>query len=155
MHATGVPSALDSSLITTELKSGRRETALAEMVGRAAEAGAVRSPAALLDLLAVRGRLVGAALGHAAALIAARTLTVADPLLVIGRSRRGIGWDANDRLPVRLVAVLLSPGDRPLASHYAALARVAALLRQQRSRGRLLDAECADDLVAVMREALS
>jgi mannitol/fructose-specific phosphotransferase system IIA component (Ntr-type) len=155
MHATLVPTALDTSLIISELKNRRRETALAEMVSRAAEAGAVRSAGALLDLLATREKQVSAALGHGVALLAARSLAVPESRLILGRSRRGIDWTAPDAEPVRMIALLLSPADRTLASHLAAVVRMAALLRQQRSRNKLLEAVSAADLAAVMREALA
>ena len=155
MHATLVPSALDTSLLISDLKYRRRDTALAELVSRAAEAGAVRSPDALLDLLAARGKRVSESLGRAVALLAARSLAVPESRLVIGRSRRGIDWSSLDEEPVKLVALLLSPADRPLASHLAALLRIAALLRQQRSRTKLLEADSAGELAAVVREALT
>ena len=156
MQATLVPSTLDSSLCISDLKHRGRETALAEMVARAAEAGAVRSTDALLDLLAARAKQVSAALGHATALLAARSLAVPESRLVVGRSRRGIAWHAPDLDPVRLVALLLSPADRPLGeSRGRDDCAVAALLRQPRSRNRMLEAESPEEFAAVVREALS
>jgi len=155
MQATLVPSALDSSLFISELKHRRRDTALAELMSRAAEAGAVGFPGALLELLAARGKRVSESLGGAVALLAARSLAIPESRLVIGRSRRGIDWLAPDEEPVKLVALLLSPADRPLASHLAALVRIAALLRQSRSRNRLLEAESSEELAAMVREALA
>jgi PTS system nitrogen regulatory IIA component len=155
MPVASLPPALDTSLIITELTHRRRETALAELVERAAAAGAVRSPGALLDLLRAREPLVSAALGHGVALIAARSLAVRASHLVLARSRRGAEWDAPDLEPVHLVALLLSPADRLLGSHLAALTRIAALLRQRRSRSRLLEAGTAEALGVAAREALS
>ena len=155
MQATLVPSALDSSLFISELKHRRRDTALAELMSRAADAGAVGFPGALLELLAARGKRVSESLGGAVALLAARSLAIPESRLVIGRSRRGIDWLAPDEEPVKLVALLLSPADRPLASHLAALVRIAALLRQSRSRNRLLEAESSEELAAMVREALA
>ena len=155
MQATLVPSALDSSLFISDLKHRRRETALAELVSRAAEAGAVGFPDALLDLLASRGKCVSESLGSAVALLEARSLAVSESRLVLGRSRRGIDWLASDQGPVKLVAVLLSPADRPLASHLAALVRIAGLLRQPRSRNKLIEAQSTEEAAAVLREALA
>ena len=155
MHVASVPPALDSSLIITELTHRRRETALAELVERAAAAGAVRSPDALLELLKAREPLVSAGLGHGVVLIAARSLAIHGAHLVLARTPRGAAWDAPDLEPVRLVALLLSPADRPLGSHLAALTRIAALLRQRRSRSRLLEAGTAEALGMAAREALS
>lgn len=155
MHATLIPSALDSSLIILELRHRRRETALAEMVERAAEAAAIRSPGAVLDLLAAREAMVGAAFGREVALEAARSLAISEARVVLGRSRRGIAWDAPDLLPVRLIALLLSPAERPLAIHLAAFTRIAGVLKQPRSRSRLLEAESSEEFSSLVREALA
>jgi len=155
MPVMPVPSALDTSLVISDLKHRRRESALAEMVTRAAEAGAVRSPSAVLDLIAARETLVGSALGRSTALAAVRSLAVTEARLVVGRSRRGISWGAADEEPVRLVALLLSPADRALPHHLDSIVRIAALLRHARGRDRLLHAESPDDFAVRVREALS
>ena len=155
MQALRVPSALDSSLLICDLRRRRKDSALAELVTRAAEAGAVRWPDALTDLIAVREAAVTSALGRGAALVAARSLAVNHACLVLGRSPGGIGWGAPDGEPVRLVAVLLAPADRPLAAHLNAVTRVGGLLRHSRMRERLRKADSADELAARVREALS
>jgi mannitol/fructose-specific phosphotransferase system IIA component (Ntr-type) len=155
VQATLVPSALDSSLIIPDLRHRRRETALAEIVARAAEAGAVRSREAFLDLLAAREALVSEALGRSCALIGARSLAVPESRLVLARSRRGIAWDAPDLAPVHLVALLLSTAERSPSNHVTAMVRVATLLRQPRNRHRLLEADSAEALAAAVREVFS
>jgi len=154
MQALRVPSALDSSLLICDLKRRRKESALAELVARAAEAGAVRWPDALADLIAVREAVVSSALGHGVAVVAVRSLAVIGARLVLGRSPGGIRWGMSTE-PVRLVALVLSPADRPLASHLGVSSRIVGLLRHSRGRERLLRAISPEDFALRAREALS
>jgi mannitol/fructose-specific phosphotransferase system IIA component (Ntr-type) len=149
-----VPSALDPSLYIPELKSRRRDSVLAELVACAARAGVVRRVQALLDLLERRESLWPSAIGKSVALPAARSLSVAEPRLVIGRSRRGIEWNAPDRQPAHLVVLSLAPAECPMAVHLDTVARLAALFRLQRHRAQILEAGAFDEVVAVLRDVV-
>lgn len=149
-----VPSALDPSLYIPELKSRKRDSALAELVACAARAGAVRREKALLDLLERREKLLPSAAGKSIALPAARSLTVTESRCVIGRSRRGVEWNAPDGLPAHVVILSLAPAECPVAAHLEAIARLATLLRLQRHRMHILEAGSFDGVAAVLRDAV-
>ena len=154
MSGTLVPAALDPSLFIPELKSRRRDSALAELVECARRAGVVWHADLLLELLGYREALGSSAPGRAIAIPAVRSLAVREQRVVVGRSRRGIDWQASDGLPVRVVALLLSPADCTAALHVESVKRLAATLRLQRMRQRVIDAEGYDDVAATLREAL-
>ena len=154
MYGTLVPTALDSSLYISELKCRRRDSALAELVGCAERAGVVRHAEALLELLERREALGSTAPGKSVAIPAVRSLAVLEPRVVVGRSRRGIEWDAPDRQRVRLVALVLSPADCTAAAHVETVTRIAGAFRLQRHRQRVLDAESYEAVAEVLREAL-
>jgi mannitol/fructose-specific phosphotransferase system IIA component (Ntr-type) len=147
-----VPSVLDPSLFIPDLKPRRKEAALAEMVAVAHRAGAVREPAVLLDLLVLRERLGSTAIGKGVALPHARSLTIARPQLVIGRSSRGIEWDAPDDQLVTLLLLALSPSEWSEEAHHAFLARASAVARLQRNRQRLMEAPTFEAVATVLRE---
>lgn len=147
-----VPSVLDPSLYIPELKTRRKEAALTDLVCLAHQAGAVRGPELLVDLLVMRERLGSTAIGKGVALPHARSFTVSRPQLVVARSRRGVDWDAPDELPVTLVLLSLAPGEWSEEAHHAFLGRAAAVARLQRNRQRLLDAASFEDVASVLRE---
>jgi mannitol/fructose-specific phosphotransferase system IIA component (Ntr-type) len=155
MPIVSLPSVLDSSLYIPELRTRRRESVIAEMVGCALRAGAVRMPDALLDLLALRERVGSTAIGKGVAVPNARSLAVTRTCLVVGRSRRGIDWGAGDEVPVALVFLALSPGEVPESAHHHLLAGVTGVARYQRNRSRMLDAASFEVVSGVLREALS
>lgn len=152
MVLVAVPSVPDPSLYIPELKTRRKEAALTDLVSLAHQAGAVRGPELLLDLLLMRERLGSTAIGKGVALPHARSMTVGRPQLLVARSRRGIEWDAPDEQPVTLVLLTLTPGEWGEEAHHALLGRAAAVARLQRNRQRLLDAACYEDVATVLRE---
>ena len=154
MVGTLVPGALDPSLYIPELKCRRRDTALAELVACGERGGALRHPEALLELLARREALGCTAPGKSVAIPAARSLSILHPRILVGRSHRGIEWNAPDGLPVRLIALVLSPAECPAFTHLEIVLRVVVALRLQRNRQRILEAESFDAMSAALRETL-
>src|SRR5436190_17330891 len=108
------PSVLDNSLWITDLRPRKKESVLQELVARAHEAGAVREPVLVVDVLCLRERLGSTAIGKGVAVPNARSIAVFEPRILFGRSRRGIDWKADDELPVQLVFMVLTPGDHSL-----------------------------------------
>ncbi len=145
-------SILDSSLYIPDLKLKRKETALEEMVARAHALGVVRDGESLCETLALRERLGTTAIGKGVAVPYVRSLAVAEPRLVIARSKKGIAWDAVDDLPVQLVFLALSPAEYPEEAHYDMVARAVAVARLQRNRQKLIEAEDFQTVVSVLRE---
>jgi mannitol/fructose-specific phosphotransferase system IIA component (Ntr-type) len=143
---------LDPALFIPDLRPRTRQAVLEHLASLAHEAGAVGDPALLCDLLVLRERAGGTALGKGVALPHARSLTVRRPMLVVARSQRGIDWDAADQQRVTLVILALSPGEWGDEAHHAFLARAASLVRLQRHRQRLLEAESVEDVVGVLRD---
>jgi mannitol/fructose-specific phosphotransferase system IIA component (Ntr-type) len=154
MYGTLSPSALDSSLYIPEMRCRRKDSALAELVHCAERAGIVRRPDALRLILAHRESLGATSPGRGFAIPAARSLAISESRVVLGRSRRGIDWGAADGEEVHVVALLLSPAECPATAHAEAVLQLAAALRLQRHRQRVLDAASFDDIAAVLREAL-
>jgi PTS system fructose-specific IIC component len=145
-------SVLDPSLYISELKPRRREAALHELVARAHEAGVVDPPLLLRETLALREKLGSTALGKGVALPNARSVSIHQPRIVVGRSSRGIDWNAPDGQPVHLVLLALSPGEFTEEMHHDLIGRAAAAVRLQRNRQKLLEAPGFEAVAAVLRE---
>ncbi len=147
--------ALHPALYISELKTRKRDSALHEMARRAQAQGVACDPELLHALLALRERLGGTAMGHSIAVTDARSLTVIESRLLVGRSRRGVDWGAADGEPVRLVLLALSTAETPAASHLERVARAVAAVRPARARQRLLETESLEELGGLLREVLT
>ena len=135
------PSVLDPSLCISDLKTKRRASAIQELVARVHAAGGVRNGEALCDTLVLRERWFGTGVGKGVAVPHARSIAVIEPRLVVGRSRKGIDWEAPDGLPVQLVLLVLSPSETSEDAHIDRVARAMTLTRLTRNRARLMDAD--------------
>ena len=153
MTLAAAPPGNDLSLCIPDLKSKKKDAALAEMVAATVHAGLVRGDGLLLELLKLRERLGSTALGKGVALPHARSLTIPQPRILVARSARGIDWQAGDEAPVHLVLLTLAPGEWSDDAFHALLSRAAASARLQRTRQKLLAAPSLPDLVVAFREA--
>ncbi len=133
--------AMHPARLIPDLKSSSRDGVLGEMARQALGLGVAREPAALRALLLMRERLGATAVGHGIAVPNARSLLVTWPVLLMGRSRPGVDWGAEDGLPVRLVLLLLSPAQTGATFHVGALSRAVAAVRSARARQRLFESD--------------
>ena len=143
----------DTSLFLPDLKLKRKESVLHEMACVAQKAGAVRDAELLHETLLRRERWCPSAVGKGVAVPNARSLAVTEPRLVIARARRGLEWGASDRVAVQLVLLVLSTSEMSVDSHLERVMRAIAITRTQRNRVKLLEAEDARIVTALLREA--
>jgi nitrogen PTS system EIIA component len=136
--------------LITDLKTRTRESALGELARRAQGVGAVRGAEPLRATLLLRERLGSTALGRGVALPNARSLLVTRPVVLLGRSRRGVEWGARDGEPVHVVVLVLSPADATAPGHVAAVARIVSAVRPARARQRLLESEDAGEVAGLL-----
>jgi PTS system fructose-specific IIC component len=145
----------DLALCIPDLRSRKKESALAEMVTAARELGVVAHVELLLDLLRHRERLGNTGLGKGIAVPQARSSTVLIPRVIVARSTRGIQWGAADEAPVTLTMLVLAPAEWSDDAYFGLIARTAAATRLQRNRQKLMDARSLDAFGAAWREAAS
>jgi mannitol/fructose-specific phosphotransferase system IIA component (Ntr-type) len=154
MAGTIVPAVPPPALCIPDIGPRKKGSALLLMLGRAREAGALRQVESVHDALMLRERVASTAVGKGVAVPNARALAVLEPCWVLGRSERGIDWDAPDGLPAHLILLVLTPPDAAPGVHLDAVARAMSLTRLARGRARLLEARDADEMTAVLRAAL-
>ena len=142
----------DTSLNLLELRHRRRESALHQLVLSAFEHQAVRHPALLETLLTRRERLGSTALGHTHAVTGAWSWCVRAPLVVVGLSNKGLGWDDDAGNAIEIVALVLTPGEVSEELHYRRMEAVTGALRLQRHRQRLIDHRDRATLSLLLRE---
>lgn len=130
---------LEKQCIIPELQSTGKEAVLREL----AEAVHANHPGIDLDtmtrVLAEREQLGSTGVGKGIAIPHGKLPGLDKLLLCLGRSRRGISFDAKDNRPVHLFVMILAPID--MAEEYLqALGWVSRLLKDAATRNKLLHA---------------
>jgi PTS system nitrogen regulatory IIA component len=149
------PPGYDLSLCIHDLKSKKKDAALAEMASAAIVAGIASEGSLLLESLRMRERLGGTAIGKGVALPHARSVTVSQGRILVARAPRGIDWSAADQAPVQLVLMILAPAEWSDEAFHALMGRAGATARLQRTRQKLLAAPSVEGLASVWREAMA
>lgn len=146
------PGLVDERRIFPDLGGTTLEEALAEMAAGLARASVVADGADLARRLVERERMGSTGLGAGLAIPHCKLREIADVILAVGVSRRGIDFGAADGLPVRLLFLVLSPADAP-ALHLQALARISRVIRFPGVAERLSDASTAREIAAALKDA--
>ncbi len=92
------------------------------------------------------------AIGKGVAVPHARLATLTRPVVVIGRSNRPISFSTPDKVPVRLVFMILTPAAAPL-EQLRVLGRVATIANNDTTRRRLLRAKTPAIFLDYLRTA--
>jgi mannitol/fructose-specific phosphotransferase system IIA component (Ntr-type) len=145
---------LSPAAINLDLKSADRDSVLGELVSQIPQlAGQPEARQTLLRALYEREQLHSTGIGDGIALPHSRNALVGlvdQPILVLGRHKQGIPYDAIDSAPARLFFLLVAP---TVTQHLAILARLSRLLRDPKLRQGLLTADKPEKAIALIREA--
>ncbi len=106
-----------------------------------------------VEAVRAREEIVGTGTGHGVAVPHARIPGLTKPVLVFGRSRSGIDWDAPDGVPVQLVFLILTPKENT-GVQLQILAGLAGGLHPAPARERLITAETDREVWEALGEAL-
>jgi mannitol/fructose-specific phosphotransferase system IIA component (Ntr-type) len=145
---------LSPATINLDLKSTDRDSVLAELVNQIPQlAKQPGAPQTLLRALREREQLHSTGIGDGIALPHSRNALVGlvdQPIMVFGRHKEGIPYDAIDSVPARLFFLLVAP---TVTQHLAILARLGRLLRDPKLGQSLLAADKPEKVLALIREA--
>lgn len=155
MTLGSIAAVFDSSLFISEFRNRKKETVLGELVTLAHRRGVVSNAALLRDTLTLRERVGCTATGKCTAIPNARSIAVIEPRLIVGRSSRGIDWGAADGEPVHLVLLAVSPAEVSGESHLDLVTQAASIVRLQRHRQKLRDADSVDAITELIHELLA
>ena len=145
---------LSPATINLDLKSADRDSVLAELgnqIPQFAEQPQARQT--LLRALHEREQLHSTGIGDGIALPHSRNALVGlvdQPIMVFGRHKQGIPYDAIDSVPARVFFLLVAP---TVTQHLAILARLTRLLRDPKLRQGLLTADKPEKVIALIRAA--
>jgi mannitol/fructose-specific phosphotransferase system IIA component (Ntr-type) len=153
-HAVVLSELLSPATIALDLKSTDRDGVLSELVNQIPQlAKQPEARATLLRALHEREELHSTGIGDGIAIPHARNALVGlvdEPIVVFGRHKEGIAYDAIDGVPARLFFLLVAP---TVTQHLAVLARLSRLLRDPKLRQGLLAADGAERVMGLIREA--
>lgn len=146
-----ISSYFNSEDIIPSLVSTTKDDVLKELVSKLV----IRHPAIdreeALRCLVERELLGSTGIGGGVAIPHAKLLHGGNPLVVFGRSTRGVTYDALDGQPVTLFFLLIADSNS-IDLYLKLLARISRLLKARTLRGRLLEASGADALYDIIQE---
>jgi Kef-type K+ transport system membrane component KefB/mannitol/fructose-specific phosphotransferase system IIA component (Ntr-type) len=136
-----------------DLQTADRREAIRELCDRAAKFGAVPPASALTQAVLEREETMTTAMDQGVAAPHARMEAITHPIVVIGRSLRGIEWNARDGRPAQFIFLVLTPADAPDAQ-LRILRDISQALQSDGSRDALLEARRPEEILAAIRDAL-
>jgi mannitol/fructose-specific phosphotransferase system IIA component (Ntr-type) len=144
---------LTRATINLDLKSADRDSVLDELVNQIPQLAKLpEARQTLLRALREREQLHSTGIGDGIALPHSRNALVGlvdQPILVFGRHKQGIPYEAIDGIPARLFFLLIAP---TVTQHLAILARLGRLLRDPKLRKNLLSVDSAEKVLTLIRE---
>lgn len=127
---------MDPKLVFLDLRANSKEEAITEIVRRMEENGMVRDAPSLLEELFSRESRGGTSLGNGVAIPHARVKTADRIVIAMARLAEGVSFSAEDRQPVRIVFILVTPLER-LNEYLRVLAGLAKFLKDKKMLKRL------------------
>jgi Kef-type K+ transport system membrane component KefB/mannitol/fructose-specific phosphotransferase system IIA component (Ntr-type) len=140
---------LDPACVSVSLSGATKEAVIGELVDILAAAGKVLDRNLLLADVLEREKRMSTGMEHSIALPHARTYGVGAQTIAIGIHRKGLDFGTLDGTEVGIVALIASPADDE-APHMQVLASLGAVLGDEGTRLRLLNAEDNADLFAIL-----
>jgi len=123
---------------------------LRELVDLVAGTTAAFDPAAVLDAVLERERVLSTGIGGGIAIPHGKTPVVDQLMVAAGVSREPVDFDALDGQPVRLFFLLVGP-ESASGAHVKALSRISRLLRREALRDALLRSADAGAFLEVVK----
>ena len=137
--------------IIPSLVSTTKDDVLMELVAKLVARHSAIDREEVLHLLLERELLGSTGIGGGIAIPHAKLRIGGDPLVVFGRSTKGITYDALDGKPVTLFFLLIAD-ENSFDLYLKLLARISRLLKDRTLRVRLLEAAGADSLYDIIQE---
>jgi PTS system nitrogen regulatory IIA component len=134
------------------LRSGNKEGVLRELSEVVCGLVPGLSPSHLTSILMDREALGSTGIGEGVAIPHGKVAGIDRLVAAFGRSVEGVQFASLDGKPARLFFLVVAPENNSAGMHLKALARISRLVKDERFRRRLLEAEGVDGLTRVLRE---
>jgi PTS system nitrogen regulatory IIA component len=131
---------MDPKLVFLDLEAHSKDEAITEIVRRMEENGAVHDAPFLLEEIFSRESRGGTSLGNGVAIPHARVKSLDRIVVAMARLSAPVKFNEEDRLPVRVVFILITPLAK-LNEYLRVLAGLAKFLKDKKTLKRLLAAD--------------
>lgn len=127
---------MDPKLVFLDLQANSKDEAITEIVRRMEENRAVRDASSLLEEIFSRESRGGTSLGNGVAIPHARVRSMDRIVIAMARLSSGVNFSEEDRQPVRIVFILITPLER-LNEYLRVLAGLSKFLKDKKMLKRL------------------
>ena len=136
-------------LVLLDLLSEKKEHIIKELICPIIKTGFTNSEETLYKAILDREALGSTAIGKGVAIPHAETTSIKEKIIVFGRSKKGIDFDAIDSKPVNLFFMIISP-HREISPHLKILARIFRFLKDKTFRDALMNAKSSEDIMELI-----
>ena len=134
-----------------DLVSCTKSEALAELCDLASDLPVVTNPERLHTAILNRENIMSTGIGSGIAIPHARTAAVRDFVIVVGRCRDGLDFEALDGLPVRIIILMAAP-ERKRNEFLKLIAKVGAVFDNPDFRHRFVESGAPEDMFRLLAE---
>ena len=143
---------LKPDLIKINCQKEKTEDLLKEIVGYLKDKKYISNDKIILNKLMEREKLGSTSIGNHAAVPHTKIKGLKEPLLFIALSKEGLQYHPQDKEPVHLVILILSPNESPIA-HLQILAAAASLIKKSKKLiNELTSVNSAEEMINIIRE---
>src|SRR2546430_5543785 len=144
---------LSKDQIITELQANNRWEAIDELIKNLVTTGKIKPEHhdAIAAVVKKRESSMSTGIGFGIGIPHASTDLISDVVGALGRSKKGVNFDALDNQPVSLVMLFLVPQGQ-FQKHLHTLANIAKLLHKKEFRQALEDAPSAEAMYKIIKE---
>lgn len=128
---------LKESSVISDIRGTTKEEILTELAGQLKAAGLVKDVDSVVRVIMEREALGSTGIGDGVAIPHGKMKGSGGVLVVFGRSRQGVDFDAVDGQPVHIFFLVLAPEDSA-SLHLQVLSRISKILRDPSFRKKLL-----------------
>jgi len=136
---------LHKDYIVPELKANDKKGVLEELVDVICKHEPTLVKEDLVNVLMERERLGTTGIGDGTAIPHGKISTLKNPIVLFGKSTRGINFDAIDGQPVHIFFLLLAP-ENSTEIHLQVLAKIAKILKNGSLRKQLIEAKTKEEI---------
>ena len=134
-----------------DVSASTRDEVLVELCDVVADASEVTDPEGFLQAIRDREKLMSTGIGHGIAIPHARTSSVSDFVLVVGRSKKGIDYESLDGLPVHIIILMGAP-ERKRKEFLTLISKVGELFIDNVFKEQFLDAGSSSEMTRLLKE---
>ncbi|HOV89308.1 MAG TPA: PTS sugar transporter subunit IIA [Syntrophorhabdaceae bacterium] len=139
------------SCVIDNIAASTKNDAIYELCGALKKAGLINNVQEVVDIIIERERLGSTGIGEGIAIPHGKMKGIKNILCAIGKSSKGIDFDAIDKKPVNIIFLLLAP-EGSASMHLKMLSRISKILRDHSIRKRLLELKDAHEIYSYIIE---